>query len=199
MAKKPNKSKRKPNFLNDVFITGTLRFPKLNEPDEYEGKVFYSSPVVVDAAELSRVKKLLTDFGKKSFPDAEKIWLPIKRDKKDDSIVFFDIKWKKEDDEGNLKRPLIVDAKRKQVKGVQIGAGTLVKIKVTGMDFEPTKLTGDLPGVTLLPEAIQIKKLVEGRDALAGFSDDEEGWSADGEQDIEAGEGTETSGDAYDL
>lgn len=199
MAKK--KDRRKANFLDDVFITGTLRFPKLNEPDTYEGKTFYSSAVVPDAGELSRVKKLLTAFGKKAFPDDD-IWLPIKKDKKNSDIVFFDIKWKKEDAEGNLKRPLIVDSKLKPIpRKVEIGGGTVVTIKATAMDFEATRLTGDLPGVTLLPQSIKIKKLVEGRDALAGFEADEDGWTADGEADIEGSDdaGTETSGDAYDL
>ncbi len=200
---KPTKERRKANFLNDVFITGTLRFPKLNEADEYEGKVFYSSNVVPDAAELSRVKKLLTDFGHKAFP-GEELFLPIKKDKKNAEIVFFDIKWKRQNADGELKRPVIFDSRRKAIpRSVEIGGGTKVRIKCTAMDYEATKLTGDLPGVTLLPEGIQVIKLVEGRDAMAGFSDIDDGYVAGDDDyvadDSAAGEGEGGSKEAYDL
>jgi hypothetical protein len=200
MAKKPTKERRKANFLNDVFITGTLRFPKLSTPDEYEGKVFYSSNVIVDAAELARVKKQLTDFGHKAFP-GEELFLPFKKDKKDPTITYVEVKWKRTDESGELKRPVIVDSRRKNIpRSVEVGGGTKVRLKATAMDYEATKLTGNLPGVTLLPESLQIIKLVAGRDPLAGLTDVEDGYVA-GEEHGDVGEepkGTE-SGAAFDL
>jgi hypothetical protein len=197
------KEKYKAHFLNDVFIEGKLRFPKLNEPDTYNpDKPCYKTGIIPEAADLARIKKMLVDFGHKYFPDAD-LWLPIKKDKKDDSIVFIEATTRKKDkDTGELKRPFIVDAKRRQIPvSVSIGGGTIAKIKVTAMEYEGTKLTEGRPGVALVLETVQVKVLKSYTDPLAGFSDEDgyDGSDAEQDSDIEGVATGEASGDAYKL
>jgi hypothetical protein len=198
MAKK---EKYKAHFLNDIFIDGVLRFPKLNEPDDYGTKPAYKTGIIVEATALAALKKKLVAFAQPFWPGAD-LWLPIKRDKKDESIIFVEASTKKVDDDGVLIRPVIVDAKRKPIsQSVEIGGGSIAKIKCTGMDYEGTNLTNGRPGVALILETVQIKKLKTYRDPLAGFGD-EEGYSVDGDEDIEHADdsdGETSGGDAYDL
>lgn len=198
MAKK---AKYEAHYLNDIFIEGVLRFPKLNEPDQYEdGKPSYKTGIIVEPVKLAALKKQLTEFGHKHFPDAD-LWLPIKRDKKDDSIIFVEAGTKRtHKTTGVLVRPLVIDAKKcKMPASIDIGGGSVAKIKVTAMEYPGTKLTEMRPGVALMLEAVQIKELKQYRDAAAGFGE-EDGYSADGEADIETSDDISPSGgDAYDL
>jgi hypothetical protein len=197
MAKK---AKYEAHYLNGIFIEGVLRFPKLNEPDTYGDKPSYKTGIIVEPTKLAALKKSLTEFGHKYFPGAD-LWLPIKRDKKDESIIFIEAGTKKTDKvTGELKRPLVIDAKkRKMPVSIEIGGGSVAKIKVTAMEYEGSKLTEGRPGVALMLEAVQIKDLKQYRDAAAGFGE-EDGYSADGEADIEtSGDGETSGGDAYDL
>lgn len=210
MAGKKPGSGVKRNYLNDIFIRGIARYPKISEPDtgnQYsDGK--YKTDIVPDADELKRVSKILKDFGKKCWPDADAVKLPIKKDKKDPSIVFVQAKSGMNKDTGEAKRPLVIDAKKNPMpKGSNIGAGSELRIKVTASDYKKTEkvktsdgyIDEEVYGITLYLEAVQVIKYVAARDQLAGF-ESEEGFEANSSDfGDESGDETSQGGDAYDL
>jgi hypothetical protein len=65
MAKK---AKYEAHYLNDIFIEGVLRFPKLNEPDTYGDKPSYKTGIIVEPTKLAALKKSLTEFGHSTSP-----------------------------------------------------------------------------------------------------------------------------------
>lgn len=192
------------------------RFPKISKPDT-EGKFadgkFKTDGVFEDAATLKEAEKILTAAGKKFWPDADEVYIPVKD--------FFankdDKKAKKKQARGislkSKRRPAVFDCskpRKKLPESLVIGAGSVIrvdariapwtkteKVKTKDASGKVTVEEVEMFGVTLYMNDVQVKKHVapSGGGTGEAFSDDEEGFSYEGDES----EGGEAFGDATDL
>jgi DNA-directed RNA polymerase len=183
------------------------RYPKISEPDTKgkfaDGK--FKSDGFLEDADYAAVEKALVSAGKKFWPEADVVSLPLKE--------FFanaeDKKAKKAEGRGfTLKskyRPAVFDSKKKALpKDVKIGGGSVIrvasaifpwskaeKMKIKGADGKMTIEETTAYGVSLRLGDIQVRSLVEHQAQGDGsaFDEDEGGFEY---------EGTADAGDQFD-
>lgn len=190
-------------FVTPWFVA---RFPKISKPDtkgKYADGKFKTDGLLVDD-DYAAVEKVLKDAGKKFWPDADVVTLPLK--------TFYDNaenkKAKKAAGKGiTLKskyRPAVFDSKKKKLpENVAIGGGSVIRVasaifpwsktdKVKVKDPKTGEVTieeGTEYGVSLRLGDIQVRKLVEFQAQGDGsaFDEDDEGFTYEGTGD-EGGE-----------
>lgn len=194
----------------------TARFPKISKPDtegKYADGKFKTDGVFLDDATLKEVEKTLREAGKKFWPNADEVQIPVKNfyankeDKKAKKVQARGITLK------SKRRPAVFDCgkpRKKLPESVIIGGGSIIrvaaamapwtkteKMKVKGADGSMTEEETEIFGVTLYMNDVQVKKLVapSGSGTGEAFTDDEEGFTYEGDES----EGGEAFGDATDL
>lgn len=191
----------------------TARFPKVSKPDTKgtfaDGK--FKTDGDLSDEDYKEAKKFLTAAGKKLWPDADFVELPMKdffanaEDKKANKVQARGLRLK------SKYRPAVFDGKRKKLpESVSIGGGSIIrvasavfpwskeeKVKVKDVDGNVTTELQMSYGVSLRLGDIQVRKLVEFQAQGDGsaFEDDEEGFEYEGTADA----GGEQFGDATDL
>lgn len=193
----------------------TARYPKISKPDT-EGKYAdgkFKTDGLLEDADYVAVEKKLTEAGKKFFPNADVVSLPMK--------TFYknaEDKKAKKNPEGRgivLKskyRSAVFDGSKKKLpEGVAIGSGSILrvasaifpwskttKMKVKDKDGNTTIEDSTEYGVGLRLGDIQVRKLVEfqSQGDGAAFDEDADGFTYDGEG-ADAGDqfGTDTDSD----
>lgn len=177
------------------------RYPKVSEPDTKgkfaDGK--FKTDGFLDDADYAAVEKTLVAAGKKFWPDADVVELPLKQ--------FYanaeDKKAKKAEGRGfvlkSKYRPAIFDSKKKALpKELKIGGGSVIrvasaifpwskseKMKVKGADGQTTVEETTAYGVSLRLGDIQVRSLVEHQAQGDGsaFDEDEGGFEYEGNAD----------------
>jgi Protein of unknown function (DUF2815) len=164
------------------FVTpfGTLRYPKVSEPDtrgEYaDGK--FKTDIVFSDADYAIVEKAIKAAAKELMPDAKSLKLPLYTEWEEGKGIRLKSGY----------RPAVFDTKNvKLAETVLIGGGTVARI--AAVIFPYTK--GANKGISIRLGKVQVKELVEykgGADS-SPFDTVEDGFSA---------EGSEAADDSFD-
>jgi len=134
------------------FITpiGVVRYPHITTPDTV-GKFAdnkFKAQLVISKKEAEPLVQMLKKMAKEHNVDK----LPFKEDKEDPSMIVFVAKSKF--------KPLVYDAKRNEVKKVDLRVGAGSKLRVGGIVF-PYET-----GLSLQLKQVQIIDLVDGANAM---------------------------------
>lgn len=164
MAEKKSKSKTVP------FVTpfGTLRYPKISQPDtkgEFaDGK--FKTDIVFSDEDYAIVEKAIKDAAKELLPDVKTPKLPLHE-------------W----DEGKgirLKsqyKPVVFDAKNKELpEGVLIGGGSEARIASAIFSYKK----GGNTGISLRLGKVQVRSLVEYEGGDSSPFDETDGFTHEG-------------------
>jgi hypothetical protein len=198
----------------------TARFPKISKPDT-KGK-FADGKFKTDGdlsdEDYKAVEKALKDAGKKFWPDADVVSIPMKsfyksaedkKAKKSPEARGFTLKSKY--------RPAVFDSKKHKLpENVVIGGGSVLRVASAIFPWSKTEKikvkdpkTGEVTveegteyGVSLRLGDVQVRKLVEFQAQGDGsaFDEDEDGFTYDGGEDAGDQFGADTpSADPSDL
>lgn len=188
----------KPKAIYQKFVSpaGVARYPKITTPDT-KGQYAtgrYKTDVVFDEVGLASMKKALTEFAAKNLPGVSNPHLPIKVSK--DGVTFIVFKGGMTKD-GEARKPALTDAKKNAIpKGVEIGAGSKIKVAGTMATYEK----GPNKGVTIYLDAVQVIDLVEGSEDPTSRFAEEDGYVAEASEAAdEAGSEFSDSSDALKL
>lgn len=184
---------------------GIFVYPKLDTPDVFvhpktgkKGDPTYILNTAYEGDTLKQVQKVITDAAKKLTGEKNPT-VPFRtiKSKKGDEYIVLVAKTKRKDKQGNLLRPLIVDAKNKKLPDdVSIGGGTKGKPNIT------LSVLPDGDGVHAYLNAVQVLDLKEANrspfDQTEGFEYGAEGEASSGDNDSPPFDtDSADSGDAY--
>ena len=163
-------NKKKSQSIQFTTPFGTLRYPKVSEPDNKgayaDGK--FKTDIVFSDDDFAIVEKAVTEAAAKLLPVASNPRLPLFTEWEEGKGIRLKCEY----------RPAVFDAKNKRLpEDVQIGGGTIARVAATVFAYK----IGSNTGIGIRLGKVQVKKLVEYHGGNASPFEETDGFTLEGE------------------